>query len=251
MFFWFFLGGRRGGWCLFVCLFLCVCLFQQSVLFCFQITCTIICTIFPWLNEMSLYAEQFLTSCDFLKKPHMHNISWLFYFFFFFSDSQRNCNSESLFYYYIQYSETIKQPACYHLLSNSPHIFPPANRLSSCHALCFRFSHLWHARKACSSQAGHSFNLYLTVNCKPVPWSTATIPCFIAKSLISTYCFWKDYNLYTWLLWSDMCKNIKYESKIFYCAACEPNKPLNWRVRYASNQCKPEEELHWENGNFQ
>lgn len=128
---------------------------------------------------------------------------------------------------------------------------PPANRLSSCHALCFRFSHCWRARKACSNQAGHSFNLYLTVNCKPVPWSTATIPCFAAKSLISTYCFWKDYNLCTQLPWSDVHKNIKYENKIALSGACEPNKPLNCCVRYASNQCNPAGQVLWENGNFQ
>lgn len=181
----------------------------------FQVAYTVICIVIPWQKECVGWA-----------------ISKLLFFFFF---GRKTKKSEGLICYVVQYFETINQPACYQLLSNSPYIFPPANRLSSCYALCLRFSHLWHARKACSNQAGHSFNLYLTVNCKPVPWSTATIPCFTAKSLISTYCFWKDYNLCTWLLWSDVHKNIKYESKIAFCAACEPNKPLNCRVRYASN----------------
>jgi len=176
---------------------------------------------------------------------------WVGYFTSLFILCQQKCNSEDLICCFVQYSETVKQPACYQLLNNSRPFFPPANRLSSCHALCFRFSHLWQASKACSNLAGHSFNLYLTVNCKPIPWSTATIPCFTAKSLISTYCFWKDYNLCTRLLWSAVHKNIQYESKIAFCAACEPNKPLNCHVRYASDQCKPAGEMLWENGNFQ
>lgn len=167
-------------------------------------------SVLPFDGWTSLYAEQFLAHLDFYKKSHLYAIR-VSYFPSLFIFCQQNCNSEGLICLFVQYSETIKESACSQLLSNSPPFFPPANRLSSCRALCFRFSHLWHAWKACSNQAGHPFNPYLTVNCKPVPWSTATIPCFAAKSLISTYCFWKDYNLRARLLWSDVRKNIKYE----------------------------------------
>lgn len=223
--------------------------FVSQVLFSFvfQVMCTVTCNILQWLNELEGWAVCSLL-CFSKGISQVYHTSWLFSFFFFFFNS----DSEGLICYFLY--NILRPLHSLHVINCSiilPCFPPPANRLSSCHALCFGFSHCWCVRKACSNQAGHSFNQYLTVNCKPAPWSSATIPCLAAKPLISTYCFWKDYNLCTRLPWSDVHKNIKYENKIALSSACEPKKPLYCCVRYASNHCNSAGQGLWENGNFQ
>lgn len=100
--------------------------FFSSKVFCFvfQTMGTAICTLLQWLNELIGWAISGLL-WFFKETSHVHNMSWLFSFSFHFFFCQQNCNSEGLMCYFVQYSETIKQPACYQLLNNSPLVFFP------------------------------------------------------------------------------------------------------------------------------
>lgn len=82
-------------------------------------------SVLPFDGWTSLYAEQFLARLDFYKKSHLYAIR-VGYFPSLFIFCQQNCNSEGLICLFVQYSETIKEPACSQLLSNSPppHFFP-------------------------------------------------------------------------------------------------------------------------------